>query len=81
MDVVDVAVAVVVDAVARDLAEFVQMFGARSGWSSLIPESTTATVTPAPWESSHAAGRSKIAAGRDRPLLALQRVGRAPARR
>ena len=51
VDVVDEAVAVVVDPVAGDLAGFVQRFWARSGWSSCAPVSMTATVASPPVES------------------------------
>ena len=44
-------------------SKFVQMFGARSGWSIFAPLSTTATVTPAPRESSQAPGRSSTLPG------------------
>ena len=67
MDVVDVAVGVVVDPVAGDLAELTQMLAARSGWSSRTPESITATTTPAPCESSQARGQIEQAPGCDRP--------------
>ena len=44
-------------------SKFVQMFGARSGWSIFAPLSITATVTPAPRDSSQAPGRSSTLPG------------------
>ena len=64
VDVVDVAVAVVVLAVAAAPRRSSSRCScARSGWSICVPESTTATTTPAPRVSSHAPGRSNTVPG------------------